>query len=303
MDVKDLSIYEKVLIRYFPLFSLFAGSLLFTFIFPIFGDLAGWFNEGLEILPFIAWTAMGAIIGFVLGIIHNRKPELLPKYGRRLAAGFIGWLVFSVMIAALTEEGDLLQRVSASPLFTAWTVLFFMLLAMSPGVLGTMAFKTKKRAYTAGSVLVFFIIALSCMVYSQASSSKIISQDIILSVLFIWSMIAMVESVNWNKRYLDRDPLEFSNSSGGSNAGKLWRRQLSYTQIFLGVASLLSILPFVLPTFFEFDIPGFSDTFESSTMIGRALVAIVLLLPLMLLVAVRRLADAGETENGEEEID
>ncbi|MEA3559209.1 MAG: hypothetical protein U9R75_08160, partial [Candidatus Thermoplasmatota archaeon] len=185
---------EKYVIISLPVVSILAAGLLFHIMFPNYRDLAGWFQFEMSSIPFILWSVLGAVSGFIVGLIIRLKPDLFRSYSRRIVAGFFGWLLLSVIISSLTEEGNLFDRLAQGPLFKAWAVIFLISISGSPTFLGIVAVMGRKRTAIAGSILMFFMLAASCMVFSQADSAKVISQGPFLSVLFVWSLISFVES-------------------------------------------------------------------------------------------------------------
>jgi hypothetical protein len=102
------------------------------------------------------------------------------------------------------------------------------------------------------------------MIYSQASRGEIISQDPFLSILFIWTVIAYVEGMNWQKRYLE---------SGEESAPLLWRRQASFTIVFLIAGSIIAYLPYLLSD-------GLINVYESYTIMGKGFIGALFLIPL-----------------------
>ncbi|MFO8050727.1 MAG: hypothetical protein R6V01_03405 [Thermoplasmatota archaeon] len=283
-----------------PLLSVLAGSILLYLMFPNYSELSGWFQVELSSFPFLIWAALGAVAGFVVSKLL--KKELYRIYSKRVKAGFFVWLLIAIVISSITEEGDLFDRLSQGPLFKAWAVIFLIVASSSPTYLGVLAVLTRKRTYIAGSVMMFFLIPTVCMIFSQASSASVLSQDPILSLLFVWSMISFVEGVNWLRRYVDTNRSEFPRPPSGKDMRDiLWRRQISYTVIFLGVSSLIAHLPFAIPLIFDTSSMWFYSFYESSAVIGKAVVSLVVLVPLAILSFGRRYLDLRKAAGTEEE--
>lgn len=283
---------ERYTVMLLPILSVISAGILLYLMFPNYADLSGWFQEGLSSIPYLIWAALGGVLGFIISRIRRSKEEAYRTYSKRIKAGFFGWLLLSIILSSLTEDGDIFDRLSQGPLFKAWTVLLFISVSSSPTYMGILAVMTRKRNYIAGSVLMNFILVSSCMIFSQADSATVISQDPILSVLFIWSMISFVEGVNWIKRYVDRDPVDFPSSPSGKDMlGILWKRQVSYTVIFLGISSIIAVMPFVIPSTLDTSSMWLYSFYESSAVIGKVVVSLLILLPLAGISFTRRYID------------
>jgi hypothetical protein len=109
------------------------------------------------------------------------------------------------------------------------------------------------------------------MVYSQASRAEIISQDPFISILFIWSIIAFVEGMNWRSRYID---------PGEGSPPLMWRKQAAFTLAFLGAGSIISYLPYIISG-------EMLNIYESTTVMGKGLIGLLLLVPLAIAAVVK----------------
>ncbi len=295
--MKGLSRWEQNAIVATPVLALLAVGTLFYFIFPIYTDLSKWVLDDLGSLPFLVWVPIGGFLGFLLNKVQKKKSKLLITYTKRIFVGLVGWLFLSIIISLLTESGDLFSRLDEGPLFKAWAALVFVLLSISPTLFGTYSVFTRKRWAIGATVSMFFLLGLTCMVFSQARSSEILNQDTVLSILFIWGIIAYVEGVNWTKRYIDRDTAEFPDLDPEKDLTiPLLRRQISYTLVLIGIASIFAYIPFLFLELFNGDIPGPFSFYEAGTIFGLEVLGLLALLPLMIFAVVRRRFDIVRSE-------
>ena len=297
MDVKGLARWEKNLILATPVIALLSVGALFHFLFPIYQDLGKWVLDDLGSLPFLIWVPLGGIMGYVMYIVHNKKRDILITYSKRIFLGIVGWLFLSIIISLITETGDLFQRLETGPLFKAWAVLIFVLLSASPTLFGTFSVFSRKRWAIGVTVTMFLALSITCMIFGQASSSTLLDQDPLLSLLFIWGIVAYIEGVNWSKRYIDRDPTEFPDMDPGKDLTvPLLRRQISFTIVFVGIASILAYLPVLSFEMFSDGLPGHFGIYEAGTVFGMGIVGLLILSPLMVFAVVRRRMDDIRTE-------
>lgn len=297
MELKGLARWEKNLILTTPVIALLSVGTLFHFLFPIYKDLGKWVLADLGTLPFLIWVPLGGILGYVMFLIHRKRRDVLITYSKRVFLGLIGWLFLSIIISLVTESGDLFRRLETGPLFKAWAVLVFILLSVSPTLFGIFSVFSRKRWAIGITVSVFLTLAITCMIFGQASSSTVLDQDPLLSLLFIWGIIAYVEGVNWSKRYIDRDPTEFPDMDQEKDLTiPLLRRQISYTIVFVGLASILAYLPVLSFEMFETGFPLDLGIYETRTIFGMGIMGLMVLLPLMVFAIVRRRMDDIRTE-------
>ena len=91
----------------------------------------------------VVWAGLGGILAFVISRLRKSREGTYRTYSKRIRAGFFGWLLLSIIISSLTEEGDIFDRLSQGPLFKAWTVLLFVTVSSSPSYMGIMAVMTR----------------------------------------------------------------------------------------------------------------------------------------------------------------
>jgi hypothetical protein len=291
--MKGLDKWERNLILILPVISLLFIGILFHLIFPIYSDLGGWILDELSSLPFIVMVPVGGVFGYILHLLFKKKAKQTISYSRRIMMGIAGWLFLSIFISLLSGEGDIFERLRNGILFRAWTVFIFLFFSLSPTMFGVFAIFSRKRWALAISVMAFFLLATSSMIFSQARSSRVLDQDPMMSLLFVWGMILYIEGVNWTKRYIDRDPNEFPEMvSGREVTGALWRRQLSYTIIFIGMASIFAYMPILVVEFFRDSLPYPLSVYESTTVFGKGILGLIALLPLVVFMMLRRRMDS-----------
>jgi hypothetical protein len=171
-------------------------------------------------------------------------------------------------------------------------VLVFVLLSASPILFGTFSVFSRKRWATGVAVIMFLALAVTCMIFGQAGSSTIVDQDPLLSLLFIWGIVAYVEGVNWSKRYIDRDPTEFPDVDPEKDLTvPLLRRQISYTIVFVGIASITAYLPVFVLEISPSELSGLIGIYEARTTFGMGILGLLILLPLMIFTVIRRRID------------
>ncbi len=290
--MRGLDRWERNLILILPVISLLFIGMLFHLLFPIYSDLGGWILEELSSLPFIIMVPAGGVLGYILHLLLRKRAKQTISYSRRIMVGIAAWLFLSIFISLLSGEGDIFERLGEGVLFRAWTVFIFLLFSLSPTMFGVLAIFSRKRWALAVSVMAFFLLATFSMVFSQARNSKVLDQDPLISLLFVWGTILFIEGVNWTKRYIDRDPNDFPDMvSGKEVAGVLWRRQLSYTIIFVGVASIFAYMPIIVVEFFRDSLPYPLSIYETTTVFGKAFLGLMILLPLVFFMLVRRRMD------------
>ena len=258
--------------------SLGVAGLLFWAIFVGFSDLQGWVLKDLEVVPFIIWMLVGGVIGAVLHLSTKTWSLKLNKLMRNGIAGLLAWLVIAVVISSLTGEGSLAERMRDGPLLRGWEVLMWALLSLSPAMLGVHGVLARSRFTMGLSVVSFFVIASFCMIFPQARSSTISSQNFLLSIGFIWSIVIFIESGSWLRRYSD----------GDVNMGALIGRRVRFTLIFLGVGSVFACVPFLMDG-------GTIGLYEGDLISGKLLIAIAILFPLVLIAFMIRYLDAFRT--------
>jgi len=130
------------------------------------------------------------------------------------------------------------------------------------------------------------------MIFSQGRFALALEQDPFLSLLFIWSVLAYVESISWNKRYLERDINEFPENPQGSDlAGPLLRRQIYFTLVFTTVASMIAFAPVVLFLYLWKDPPSFMSFYEVGTVFGKVVIGLLFTVPLIGFAVLRRWRD------------
>jgi hypothetical protein len=301
--MKGLARWEKNIILTTPMLALLLVGTIFYFLFKIYEDIGSWVLDELGSVPFLVWVPVGGVLGYVLYRVHEKKRKILITYSKRIFLGLIGWLFLSIIVSLMTGEGDLFHRLDEGPLFKAWAALAFVLLSLSPTMFGTFSVFTRKRWAIGATVSVFFLLALVCMIFSQARSATILDQDPLLSLLFVWGIIAYVEGINWTKRYIDRDTMEFPDTDLDKDiSAPLLRRQISYTFIIIGIASIFAYLPLIVLVVFDGNLPGPLSWYEARTIFGLELLGLLILTPLMLFAVIRRRLDVRRTEkqNGPE---
>lgn len=286
------SLFEKALIRFLPVLSIITMAVLFYLIFPIYEDLGSWILEDLGSIPFLVWVPVAGVIGYLLHLGLNKKRELIVSYAKRIMIGLMVWFFLSIVISLLTETGDVFTRIDEGPLFKAWIVLMFVLLSLSPVLFGILSIFGRKRWSMGATVTAFFLLAIVCMIFSQGRYATALKQDPFLSLVFIWSAIAYIESISWNKRYFARDISEFPEKQRGNDLSiSLLRRQIYFTLIFSALASTFAFVPIILFLYVWKEPPAFLAFYEIGTVFGKFVVGLLLLFPLMSYAVFRRWRD------------
>jgi peptidoglycan/LPS O-acetylase OafA/YrhL len=128
-----------------------------------------------------------------------------------------------------------------------------------------------------GTVLSFLFLALAGMVYAQASEVRVANQDPVLSIVFILAVLGFMEGMNWRNRYASMD-------HGQRTGNLLLARQVGFTLVFMGIGAVVALAPFLIG-----DVPR--DYYESTTILGKALVGLMAISPIAVLALVRNLFD------------
>ncbi|OYT44740.1 hypothetical protein B6U90_04815 [Thermoplasmatales archaeon ex4484_6] len=249
-----------------PSISLLLSGVIFTLIFGSFGSIEDWVMKGLGFVPFPVWFLSGAILSIGGHQIWKRWPVGTMKFVRRSFLILLGYIGIAVFVAVLTGEGEGMERITSSDPVRIWGILAWFIIASAPSFMGVLGIITRSRWARGGMALSYAILAASCMIYPQARSATIIGQDPLLSILFVWSIMIYMEGSNWIARY------ENENTPG---RGPLLRRQVTFTILFLAVGSLVAYIPFMWGE-------GRFGIYEESTILGKALIGAVVLVPISL---------------------
>lgn len=266
---------ERSILMILPWASLLAAGATFTFLFPTFTDVQGWIISGMDAISFPIWFLCGGIMGAAISAIWTRWPKRLPSILRRAVLILLGYIGIAIVIALIIGEGEGLERIGDSGPVKVWGFAIWTLAAMGPSMMGTIAILRGSKWARGGAALSFVALSTSVMTYSQASRAEITSQDPLLAILFIWSIILFVEGLNWKKRYLDPDDEVVEG---------LWIRQASFTIMYLGLGSVIAYIPFL----FSGDI---LSSYEAETILGKAIIGAIILMPLGIIAVVKGYLD------------
>ncbi len=280
---------EKNIISIVPILSLLGVGVLFHLMFSNYSDLGGWIQSDLSAIPYIVWVPFGGGLGYGVHVLVKKKNEFVARYLKKVIFGIVAWFFLSIFISLLSGDGNIFDRLREGTFFRAWVVFIFIAASLAPVMLGVYAVFSRKNWSIAASLILFFLLAASCMIFSQARSSSIHFQDPLLSISIIWCMFLFAEGINWNKRYVDRDPNEFPELiSGKGLTGILWRRQLYFTLIFVIISSVIAYVPYFLVNAIGDPFGEPFNIFEFNTVFGKAIIGLALLLPLILFMVIRR---------------
>ena len=266
---------EKWALLILPWASLLAAGAIFTFLFPTFTDVQDWIINGMDVISFPIWFICGGIIGVAISTIWSRWPQRFPSILRRATLILFGYIGIAIVIALITGEGEGLERIGNSGPVKVWGFTIWILAAMGPSMMGTIAIQRGSKWARGGAALSFIALSTSVMTYSQASRAEITSQDPLLAIMFLWSIILFVEGLNWKKRYLDPDNEVLEG---------LWIRQASFTIMYLGLGSVIAYIPFL----FSGEI---LSSYEAGTILGKAIIGAITLIPLGIIAAVKGFLD------------
>ena len=247
--------FESYLIKIWPWLSLFAASFMFTLTVPRTVQVQEWIFEGFGSVSMLIWLLSGGVFGLIVSVIWTKWPEHLARFTRRAILAIFGYIAVALVFALATGTGEGLERIAGSELVKVWAVVVWGLLCMGPSLFGILAIMMNSKWARGASVLSFILIAGFTMIYTQASRAEITSQDPYLSIGFITTLLLFVEGLNWKRRYWEE---------GDDINMVLWRRQLAFTLVFLAVASVIALLPFMFSGLLM-------DYFESEAIIGKAL--------------------------------
>lgn len=266
---------ETYLIMIWPWLSLAAACALFSLTIPETVEVQEWIFHGFEIVSLPIWFVSGGVFGLMLSVIWSRWPEQLGKFARRFILAIFGYIAIALVISLVTGTGEGLERISSSGPVKVWAVGVWGLLSIGPTLFGILAIMRNSKWARGASALSFILLATFTMIYAQASRAEVLSQDPVLSLVFVVLLLLFIEGLNWKRKYWEE---------GGEINMALWRRQASFTFLFLAAASAIALAPFL----FSGEI---IDYFEGEAMIGKALLGAVLLVPLALAAIVKSLLD------------
>jgi hypothetical protein len=267
--------WEKWIMEVWPWIALIMSGLLYSFILPEHTNIQAWIFNGLEVISYPVWFLSGGLLGMVLSVVWTRWPKSIILGARRIALVIFAYIGVAIVIALFTGEGEGIERIGNSGPVKAWGFMVWTILSMSPSMMGVLAILKRSKWARGISVLSFIATAAATMIYSQASSATILSQDPFLSILFIWSIIAFVEGLNWRSKYAD---------PGDGKDPYLWRKQAAFTMVFLAAGSLVAYLPHLIGN-------EFLNTYEGSTILGKAIIGAMVLIPIGVVAIAKGLLD------------
>ncbi len=260
-----------------PVLCLIGAAFILPLTVPEIGSFQGFVSGKLEDIPVFVWSVIGLALGAVISFLRSRWPRQTIRYGIRVFFGLGAWLMFGFVLALFTGEGSYFERLRGSAIIGSWSIVVWTLLCMTPTALGVHSVLYRSSMARGGTVLSFLFLALAGMVYAQASEVRVAHQDPVLSIVFIMAVLGFMEGVNWRNRYASMD-------HGQRTGNLLLARQVGFTLVFMGIGAVVAIVPFLIG-----GIPR--DYYESTTILGKALVGLLAISPLAVLAMVRNLID------------
>jgi hypothetical protein len=260
-----------------PVLCLLAAAFVLPIAVPEIVDFQTFVSEDLEGIPIFLWSVLGLVLGVALSSIRARWPRRTIRYGARVLIGLGAWLLFGLVLALFMGEGTYYERLRGSVVTGSWAITAWVLICALPAMLGVHSILYRSVMARGATVLAFLFLALSGMVYSQASEVRVSHQDPYLSLAFILALVGYLEGLSWKQRYAmtDMDP----------SIGKLLlARQVGFTLMFAGVGAFVALVPFIVG-----DIP--EGYYEPTTVLGKAFRGLVALSPLAILALTRHLLD------------
>ncbi len=270
-----MKVMEKWVLKLWPWVALVICGALYTLVLPEHTEIQSWIFPGMETVTFPIWFLSGGLIGIALSVVWSKWPNAVTSGARRLALVIFAYIGIAILIALLTGEGEGIEKIGNSGPVKVWGFMVWTLLSISPSLMGVLAILHRSKWARGVSILSFISTASATMIYAQASSAEVISQDPFLSIVFIWSIIAFVEGMNWQTRYLDPDD---------SLTPILWKKQAAFTLVFLGAGSIIAYLPFLFGD-------GPFNIYEGSTILGKSLMGLLILIPLAIAAVIKGLLE------------
>lgn len=267
--------WEIWTIRIWTWIGLIISGASFTLLIPETMDFQKWIYDGWSFISFPIWFMSGIILGIALSTITDRWPKRSRAILGRGLVAFFAYFGIAMIIALMTGEGEGFQRIGNSEPMRIWGIAVWSLISMGPSMFGVIGIMNRSKWARGASALSFIVVAAIAMIFSQARSAMVISQDPVLSIVFVVSLVAYVEGVNWSNRYIDPDR---------NSVSVLWRRQISFTILFLGIGSAIAFIPFILT---ESVIPAY----EGTLVYGKAILGAFLLVPIGIFAIVKNLLD------------
>lgn len=255
---------ERWVLTLWPWAALLLSGILYWVMLPEHTEIQSWIFGGMEVISYPVWFLSGGLLGIVFSAIWSRWPNSITTGARRVALIIFAYIGIAIIIALITGEGQGIERIGNSGPVKVWGFMVWTILSMGPSLMGVLAILHRSKWARGIAILSYISTATAAMIYSQASRGEIISQDPFISILFIWAIIAYVEGMNWQTRYLD---------SHEESASLLWRRQASFTMVFLIAGSIIAYLPYLLTGVFI-------NVYESHTIMGKGFIGALFLIPL-----------------------
>ncbi|MCU0799975.1 MAG: hypothetical protein MUC62_09950 [Candidatus Thermoplasmatota archaeon] len=269
-------VLQRVLLVW-PVICLLGAAFILPLAVPEIGQFQGFVSSSLEDVPVFLFSVLGLALGAAVSFLRSRWPRQTLRYGARAFIGMGAWLVFGLVLSLFSGEGSYHERLKGSVVIGSWAMVVWALLCMAPTTLGVHSILYRSTMARGGTVLSFLFLAISGMVYAQASEVRVAHQDPFLSIIFICAILGFLEGMNWRNRYASMDY-----ESHMSNL--LLARQVGFTLVFMGIGAVVALTPFLFG-----DVPR--EYYESTTIMGKTLVGLIAITPLAVLALVRNLID------------
>ncbi len=268
------AVLQKALLVW-PVLCLIGAAFILPIAVPEIGTFQVFVSGSLEGVPVFLWSVIGLVLGAAVSFLRSRWPRQTIRYGARAFLGLGAWLVFGLVLSLFMGEGSYYERLKGSVVIRSWAIIVWTLVCMAPTMLGVHSVLYRSTMARGGTVLSFLLLALSGMVYAQASEVRVAHQDPFLSIIFIWAVLGFLEGINWRNRYASLD-------YEAHMSDILLARQVGFTLVFMGIGAVVAVAPFLIG-----DWP--STYYESTTILGKALVGLMAISPLAVLSLVRNL--------------
>jgi hypothetical protein len=236
--------------------------------FPQIGEIGE--EAGVSGIPYIALIFAGLIVGSLMAVLRKHVGKTMNRYLLNLGIGFLIWGVIGAIAGLLNGEGAYLQRALEGRVIGLWFSSLYIILCLLPGSLGSYAALTGSRAAMASTVAMMMAMSLTAMIYSEARYNVLLDQEIPPSIMAIVGMVLFVEGLGMIRREDDY--------KGGRT---ILSRNLAFLIVFTAIASVIAIVPFIID-------PGIFGIYELRTIYGKAVLGLILLVPLGILAIARR---------------
>jgi hypothetical protein len=208
-----------------------------------------------------------------MAVLRKHVGKAMNRYLLNLGIGFLIWGVIGAIAGLLNGDGAYLQRALEGRVIGLWFSSLYIILCLLPGSFGSYAALTGSRAAMASTVALMMAMSLTAMIYSEARYNVLLDQDMPPSIMTIVGLVLFVEGLGMIRREEEY--------KGGHMGRTILSRNLAFLIAFMAISSVIAVVPFIVD-------PGILGIYELRTIYGKAVLGLIVLVPLGILAIARR---------------